>query len=72
MVSSAKETYMPQQTLAVSNALRRTDTYEEVYIKDYQTMEEATANLGEYFSFYDNVRLHQALGYLTPAAVYQN
>ncbi len=52
--------------------LWRSVKYEEVYLKDYQTMEDATANLGEYFSFYDNVRLHQALGYLTPAAVYQN
>jgi len=52
--------------------LWRSVKYEEVYLKDYQTMEEATANLGSYFSFYDNVRLQQALGYLTPASVYQN
>ena len=44
--------------------------YEEVYFKDDRTVSEAASNLGEYFSFYDNVRLHQALDYGTPAAVY--
>jgi len=50
--------------------LWRSVKYEEVYLKDYRTMSEAASNLGEYFSFYDNVRLHQALDYQTPAAVY--
>lgn len=52
--------------------LWRSVKYEEVYLKDYQTVGEATSNLGAYFSFYDNVRLHQALEYRTPAAVYQS
>ena len=50
--------------------LWRSVKYEEVYLKDYRTMSEAASNLDEYFSFYDNVRLHQALDYQTPAAVY--
>lgn len=52
--------------------LWRSVKYEEVYLKDYQTVGEAASNLGEYFSFYDNVRLHQSLEYRTPAAVYQS
>lgn len=52
--------------------LWRSVKYEEVYLKDYQTVGEAASNLGGYFSFYDNVRLHQALEYRTPAAVYQS
>jgi putative transposase len=44
--------------------------YEDVYLRDYQSMPEAAHGLGSYFHFYDYVRIHQALGYQTPAAVY--
>jgi putative transposase len=50
--------------------LWRSVKYEEVYLKDYQTMREAAAGLGSYFTFYDDVRLHQALDYRTPAEAY--
>lgn len=50
--------------------LWRTVKYEEVYLKDYTTVREARQGLGEYFTFYNHKRLHQALGYQTPAAVY--
>ena len=50
--------------------LWRTVKYEEVYLKDYTTVREARRGLGEYFTFYNYQRLHQALGYQTPAAVY--
>ena len=51
--------------------LWRTVKYEEVYLKDYTTVREARQGLGEYFTFYNHQRLHQALGYQTPAAVYR-
>ena len=51
--------------------LWRTVKYEEVYLKDYRSPPEARAELGKYFAFYNDERLHQALGYQTPAAVYE-
>jgi putative transposase len=51
--------------------LWRTVKYEEVYLHDYQTAQDARQSLGRYFGFYNGERLHQALGYRTPAAVYQ-
>ena len=50
--------------------LWRTVKVEEVYLRDYQTVAEAAYSLGRYFEFYNNQRLHQALGYRTPAEVY--
>jgi putative transposase len=50
--------------------LWRTVKVEEVYLRDYQTVTEAAYSLGRYFEFYNNRRLHQALGYRTPAEVY--
>lgn len=51
--------------------LWRTVKYEEVYLKDYATPGEARQSLAAYFRFYNQERLHQALGYRTPAAVYE-
>lgn len=50
--------------------LWRSVKQEEVYIHDYQTLEEAGSSLGRYFAFYNHRRMHQALAYQTPAAVY--
>ena len=50
--------------------LWRTVKVEEVYLRDYQTVAEARYYLGRYFEFYNHRRLHQALGYRTPAEVY--
>jgi len=50
--------------------LWRTVKVEEVYMRDYQTVAEARYYLGCYFEFYNNQRLHQALGYRSPAEAY--
>jgi len=50
--------------------LWRTVKYEEIYLKDYQDVDQARQGLGDYFGFYNHQRLHQALGYRTPAEVY--
>jgi putative transposase len=50
--------------------LWRTVKYEEVYLKEYETVPVATRGLAAYFRFYNEERLHQALAYRTPAAVY--
>lgn len=50
--------------------LWRSVKYEEVYLKDYQSVPEAINGLKQYFAFYNQERLHQALEYQTPAAVH--
>jgi putative transposase len=50
--------------------LWRSVKYEEVYLKEYQTVEEAQINLKKYFDFYNNDRPHQSLNYQTPAEVF--
>lgn len=50
--------------------LWRSVKYEEVYLKSYQTIEDARINLAAYFRFYNETRPHQALGYRTPAEAY--
>ena len=50
--------------------LWRSVKHEEVYLKDYSDGWEAEASLTAYFRFYCHERIHQALGYRTPAEVY--
>ena len=50
--------------------LWRSLKYEEVYLKDYQTVPEARAGIEKYFKFYNQERLHQSLDYRTPAGLY--
>ena len=52
--------------------LWRSVKYEEVYLKAYQTVAEARTGISAYLEFYNRQRPHQALGYRTPAEVYQN
>ena len=50
--------------------LWRSLKYEEVYLKDYESVTEAQAGIERYFRFYNQERIHQSLGYRTPAAIY--
>lgn len=50
--------------------LWRTVKYEDVYLKDYSDMRDVKEGLSSYFEFYNNERVHQALGYRTPREIY--
>lgn len=51
--------------------LWRTVKYEDIYLKHYPTVPLLYSGLRDYFTFYNNERPHQSLGYRTPAAVFQ-
>ena len=44
--------------------------YEALYRNDYSTSREAKEILVEFFDYYNNYRLHQGIGYLTPREAY--
>ena len=46
--------------------------YEDIYLRDYETVNELNDGLREYFSWYNNSRSHQSLGGRTPAEVYNS
>ena len=50
--------------------LWRTVKYEEVYLKEYCSIDKAHSHIAAYLEFYNNRRPHQKLGYKTPAEVY--
>jgi putative transposase len=50
--------------------LWRSLKYEEVFIKAYATVLEARLGIGTWFTFYNDERKHQALGYRTPREVF--
>jgi len=52
--------------------LWRSVKYEEVYLKDYETVGDARSGLDAYLAFYNSERLHQALDYRTPESVYRD
>jgi putative transposase len=51
--------------------LWRTVKYEDIYLWRYEAVPQLHQGLGRYFPYYNEERLHQALGYRTPAAVYR-
>jgi putative transposase len=51
--------------------LWRTVKYEDIYLRGYEAVPELQQGLGRYFRYYNEERLHQALDYRTPAAVYR-
>jgi putative transposase len=50
--------------------LWRSVKYESIYLRGYESVAELAQGLAEYFEFFNHARLHQALAYRTPAAVY--
>lgn len=50
--------------------LWRSVKYEEIYIHDYTTVSQLWDGLHAYFRLYNCQRLHQSLGYCTPAEIY--
>ena len=51
--------------------LWRTIQYEDIYLKDYEDVDELYEGLTSHLAFYDRERPHQALDYRTPNEVYQ-
>jgi putative transposase len=50
--------------------LWRTVKQENVYLMGYENISEARDGLNRYFTFYNNKRRHQSLGYKTPHEIY--
>ena len=51
--------------------LWRSLKYENIYIQAYASVPDARRGIGDWLSFYNDERLHQALGYRTPREVFQ-
>ena len=51
--------------------LWRSVKYEDIYLKEYGTVAAVLEGLASYFEFYNHGRLHQALGYKTPAEIFR-
>ena len=51
--------------------LWRSVKYEEAYLREYANGWEVEERLSRYFQFYCEERIHQSLGYLTPAEMYR-
>lgn len=51
--------------------LWRSVKHEDIYLHAYDDLDEARHGLKRYFTFYNEERRHQSLGYQTPAAFYE-
>lgn len=51
--------------------LWRSVKYEEVYLKDYDSVSDLIKSLKVYFEFYNNERPHAGLGDMTPVEIYE-
>ena len=52
--------------------LWRSLKYEGVYLRQFYTVSQDRVGLKDYFEFYNYERLHQSLGFNTPAQFYLN
>lgn len=50
--------------------LWRSVKYENIYLKEYESVLELKKGIKEYFEFYNYKRFHQSLDYKTPAEIY--
>ena len=50
--------------------LWRSVKYEEIYLNDYDSMEDLKQSIKRYFDFYNSKRFHQSLEYSTPDEIY--
>ncbi len=50
--------------------LWRSLKYEDIYIKEYETVPECITGVNKYFKFYNSERFHQSLDYKTPDEIY--
>ena len=51
--------------------LWRSLKHEDIYLKGYADGREAKAGIANWIAFYNNRRLHQALGYRAPMAIWR-
>ena len=56
----------------VVERLWRSVKYEDIYIKQYETVDHLYSGLSTYFNFYNRERPHQSLGYKTPFEIHFN
>jgi putative transposase len=52
--------------------LWRSLKYEDIYIKQYESVRDLRQGIDLYFRFYNTERFHQGIGYLTPDEMYQS
>jgi len=50
--------------------LWRSVKYEDIYLKEYDSVQSVKTGLDEYFEFYNHQRYHPSLGYKRPAEIY--
>ena len=49
----------------------RTLKYEDVYLKGYGTLREASKGIGKFIHYYNTKRLHSSIDYQTPSEAYE-
>ena len=60
-----------REALAIERFFR-TLKYDDIYVRDYNSISELRAGIVRLMNYYNNERLHSALGYKRPMDVYMN